>query len=61
MTKKTTVKAKKIDKMKVQYQQRSRFIREYVDSNEFLTDLTVETYPTFPMIRFVSMNRNGVL
>lgn len=47
--------------MEVRHHQRSHFIKEYVDSNEFITDLMAEILPIFPVICFVSMNRNVVL
>ena len=59
--KKTAAKEKKQKKMEVEYQQRCLFLKEYVDSLEFKADLIADGLPVFPIIRFVSMNRNGVI
>ena len=36
-------------------------VRSYLNTNEFLADLMMESRPCFPIMKFASMNRNGVV
>ena len=60
-TKKTGAKEKKSSKLDVQWEQRCLFLKEYVDSDEFKEELIQEGLPVFPIMRYVSMTRNGVI